>query len=228
MTRQRWLLPVTMGMVLLPTFELTVARQRRGRAGRGASLRRSPLRADCPAVRGLVATSRNSLRSLRSLRSNSRDEHDDDARWRARPPALCSSAPHRRPAPSPPPPLQMQLWRAPNASHRGGWWPMASPCAATRSAGLGAARASAHRHQTGRSCSNAANEVSAVSFATWPQARASQWSWRAAPTAAVGDASGHHPPRRADANSQSSLRTLPLRELQVQHGHQGHQEKDHR
>ncbi len=50
------------------------ARQRRVRAGRSASLERSALCADCPAVLGLAAPSPNSLRSLRSLHSNNRDE----------------------------------------------------------------------------------------------------------------------------------------------------------
>ena len=54
--------------------------QRRVRAGRSASLERSTLRFDCPAMLGLVAASHNSLRSLRSLRSNTCDESDIDSR----------------------------------------------------------------------------------------------------------------------------------------------------
>ena len=56
------------------------ARQRHVRAGRSASLERSSLRADCPAMLGLVAPSHNSLRSLRSLRSDTCDESDIDSR----------------------------------------------------------------------------------------------------------------------------------------------------
>jgi hypothetical protein len=52
----------------------------RGRAAGFASVRRSALRADCAALLGLVAASRNSLRSLRSLRSDNRDESDNEAR----------------------------------------------------------------------------------------------------------------------------------------------------
>jgi hypothetical protein len=63
---------------------------------------RSTLRADCPAMLGLVAPSRNSLRSLRSLHSNKRDESDHEARWRARPRALRFSAAHRRRSGRPP------------------------------------------------------------------------------------------------------------------------------
>ena len=56
------------------------ARQRREQAGLRASLERSALRSDCPAMLGLVAPSQISLRSLRSLRSNNCDESDDNLR----------------------------------------------------------------------------------------------------------------------------------------------------
>ena len=55
-------------------------RQSRARTGRCASLERSSLRADCPAMLGPVSPARNSLRSLRSLRSNNRAESDHDSR----------------------------------------------------------------------------------------------------------------------------------------------------
>ena len=61
------------------------ARQSCTRAGLRASLERSALHADCPAVLGLVAAPQNSLRSLCSLHSNSCDESDNNARWRVRP-----------------------------------------------------------------------------------------------------------------------------------------------
>jgi hypothetical protein len=49
-------------------------RQRADRAGCSASMGRSPLCGDAPAMLGLAGSSRNSLRELRSLRSDSRDE----------------------------------------------------------------------------------------------------------------------------------------------------------
>ena len=92
------------------------ARHRRVRTGRGASLERSALRSDCPAMLGLVAPSQNSLRSLRSLRSNSRGESEDEARC-ARRPQACAARRHRnRPRRVPPAARQRLgcLYREPN------------------------------------------------------------------------------------------------------------------
>jgi hypothetical protein len=70
------------------------APQRPGRAGRSASLWRPSLRYGCPAMLGLAAPLRNSLRSLRSLRSNRRNESVHDSRFaRGRKP--CASRRHR-------------------------------------------------------------------------------------------------------------------------------------
>ncbi len=111
----------------------TCARGRHWPVGtaRGASLWRSGAeRADCLAVLGLAAASRNSLRSLRSLRSDSRDEneHERASRW---PQALRSSAPQRRATRCPHRPVPPGFWSAgvrapdfPAAKHlcgRGGW-----------------------------------------------------------------------------------------------------------
>jgi len=96
---------------------LRLRRQRRAQARCGASLWRSGAeRADCLAVLGLAAASRNPLRSLRSLCSDNRDGSDDEraARWLQ---ALCSSAPQRRAAPGPRPPLPPSFWRAGDGGH---------------------------------------------------------------------------------------------------------------
>ena len=62
----------------------------------GASVSRSALQADCPAVLGPADLPPNSLRSLRSLRSNSGGKHVDVARCARGRHALRASAPHRR------------------------------------------------------------------------------------------------------------------------------------
>ena len=79
----------------------------RAGGGRPAALRCSALRwrSGCPAVLGLGAAPRNSLRVLRPLHSNNRGESDDDACCARRPRALRSSPPHRRAAGRPPPAL---------------------------------------------------------------------------------------------------------------------------
>jgi hypothetical protein len=126
------------------------------------------LRLHCAARAGVAP--QNSLRSLRSLRSNSCGESDHEARWRVPTPALRCSSPQK----SPPPgtarreaPLVVfddkDLGGAGKAV--GGCVPAAT-YAAPRSAGLVAARVSAHRLLTRRDCSSAANEVSVASFAT--------------------------------------------------------------
>jgi hypothetical protein len=115
--------------------------------------------------------SRNSLRSLRSLRSNNRDESEHDARWRARPRALCSSAPHMS-LPTTHPRL-CQHHRAlrrqtPRALQRGGY-PGWAICGAVRSAAPGSARVARFVHLTRRDCPSAKNEVSEASFAARPR-----------------------------------------------------------
>ena len=62
-----------------------------------------PLRGGCPAMLGLLAPSRNSLRSLRSLRSDRRDESVDEARV-ARSQQPCASRRRRFAPPTPRPP----------------------------------------------------------------------------------------------------------------------------
>jgi len=113
---------------------------------------------------------RNSLHSLRSLRSNSLGGSDHEARLRAPTPALRFSPPQK----SPPPATarraaparvfdEEDLGAAGKAV--GGCAPAAT-YAAPRSAGLVAARASAHRDLTRRDCLSAATAGSVASFAT--------------------------------------------------------------
>jgi hypothetical protein len=127
------------------------------------------LRLRCDARAGVAP--RNSLRSLRSLRSNNRGESDErSARVRAPTPALRFSPPHKSPPPG-------TAHRAATlvvfddevlggSGKAGGGCASAATYAAPKSAGLAAARASAHRLLTRRDCSRAANAVSAASFAT--------------------------------------------------------------
>ena len=86
-----------MGFADLPQCARLLSRaapRRPVRAGRSASLWRPSLRYGCPAMLGLAAPLRNSLRSLRSLRSDKRNEHDDDSRC-ARGRKTCASRRHR-------------------------------------------------------------------------------------------------------------------------------------
>jgi hypothetical protein len=148
-------------------------RQSRGRVCGGARMRQpfAALRVPCGArSRG---SSRNSLRSLRSLRSDNRDEYEDEARSRARPRALRSSAPHM----SLPPHTHPRLCRhhracfrqTPLAQQHGGWCPGWAICGAARSAAPGSARIARFVHLTRRDCPSATNEVSAASFAARPR-----------------------------------------------------------
>ena len=117
--------------------------------------------------------SRNSLHSLRSLRSDNRDESEHDARWRARPRALRSSAPHMSLPAHTHPRLcrhhQVLNRRTPRALAARWAVPGWAICGAARSAAPGSARAARFVHLTRRDCSSAANEVSAASFAARPR-----------------------------------------------------------
>ena len=178
------------------------ARQRGGWAGRGASMRRSALRADSPAVLGLVAPSRNSLRSLRSLRSNRRDESDLDARC-ARGHKPC--APRRligapRPAH---PPLCRHSGGAPrpNASvviERQAVPGAGAVCGAEQRSFEGGAR-SALRHHFCRILFERSERSERSELCGTPSRRAAQGSRRNAPTATACACAGHRLPRRAQA-----------------------------
>jgi hypothetical protein len=113
--------------------------------------------------------SRNSLRSLRSLRSNTRDESVVDARC-ARRPRLCASRrprnrPHRVPPAAHPTVLAVRS-RATNACAKAGSGSLWRASEAPRSAGLVAARASAHQHLTRRGCLSAESAANEASSAT--------------------------------------------------------------
>ena len=106
----------------------------------------SPQDCLCPgSVRGLVAQPRNSLRACGAALEQTRQVSPRSA-LRARPRALCSSAPHRRAPAHPSPPLPTQRWRV-DEGRAPRWWLSGRRCsagaisAAARSAGLGSARA---------------------------------------------------------------------------------------
>src|SRR5205085_6133469 len=82
-----------------PQFEVTDAGPRATRQAVPVvgAVGRSTLRADCTAMLGLAAPSRNSLRSLRSLRSDRRAESDHEARCARGPQALRFSSPSDAP-----------------------------------------------------------------------------------------------------------------------------------
>ena len=180
--------------------------ERRGRrrpAGAHAGAVSASLRLHCDARSGVAPP--NSLRSLRSLRSNNRGESEDEARSRAPTPALrfwlrltsaarllpCAATSLSSPQKSP----------LPGTACRSATTELGPPhgirrCLGKGACGQAAARLrgaekrrargrarSALRLLTRRSCLNAANEVSVVSFATGPRDRASQGSRSAAQTA---------------------------------------------
>ena len=150
------------------------AKQSRGWVCAGARMRQpfAALRVPCGArSRG---PSRNSLHSLRSLRSDGRDESEQNARWRARPRALCSSAPHMSlPTHTHPrlcPSHHALCRRTPRAPQRGGRYPGWVICGPARSA---AARSACAKrmlpHLTRRDCLSGANAVSEASFSARPR-----------------------------------------------------------
>jgi hypothetical protein len=149
------------------------ARQSRGRVCAGARMRQPSAALRVPCGTRSHGPSRNSLRSLRSLRSNNRDESDREARSRARPRALRSSAPRM----SLPTHIHPGLCRhhsagcrqTPRALRRGGRYPGWATCGAARSAAPGSARAARFVHLTRRDCSSATNAVSEASFAARPR-----------------------------------------------------------
>jgi hypothetical protein len=125
------------------------------------------LRLRCDARAGVAP--RNSLHSLRSLRSDNRGESDERSALRAPTPTLRFSPPHKSPTPGTAPraaSLVVFVARHSGAGKAVGGCASAATYAAPRSAGLVAARVSAHRVLTRRDCPSAANAVSVASFAT--------------------------------------------------------------
>ena len=148
------------------------ARQSRGRVCAGARMRQPFASRRVPSGARSRGPSRNSLHSLRSLRSNSRDESEHDARSRARPRALRSSAPHMSLPSHTHPRLcrhHCEPRRTTRAWPRGGRCPGWATCGAARSAAPGSARAARFVHLTRRDCPSATNAVSEASFAARPR-----------------------------------------------------------
>jgi len=148
------------------------ARQSRARAGCSASPRRSALRADSPALLGLVARRQtHCAHFVRCVQTNG-DKSVVEARCARGPRALRCSAPQRRCAACPGAPLLQRRWCSGEELHRclsGRRYSAGAISVATSSAGPGSARASALRCLTRRGCLNAANAVSAVSSAARPR-----------------------------------------------------------
>ena len=173
--------------------------QRHVRAGRGASLRRSTLRVDCPAVLGLVAR-----RSTHCVRYALSAQTDATSQWWKRaaraatspdlagravpggtavrkaqtvprtvcvPAHLLGASQARRNLPARAFAATVEVFAANTSQRRlrGKGCPLGAIWVATSSAGPGSARVSAHQELTRRGCLNAANEVSAVSSAARPR-----------------------------------------------------------
>jgi len=146
--------------------------QRRVRAGRGASLRRSPLRVDCPAVLGLVARrSTHCVRYALCAQTNATSQLLMRAARAATSPVLLGASQARRNLPARAFADTAAVFAANTTTRglRGKGCPLGAIWVATSSAGPGSARASAPQRLTRRGCLNAANEVSAVSSAARPR-----------------------------------------------------------
>jgi hypothetical protein len=147
--------------------------QRHMRAGRGASLRRSALRTDCPAVLGLVA--RRSTRCVRcalSAQTNATSQSLMRAARAATSPVLLGASEAHRNLPARTFADTAEVFAANTKPRglRGRCCPAGAIWGATSSAGSGSARAQrALRDLTRRGCSNEANAVSAVSSAARPR-----------------------------------------------------------
>jgi hypothetical protein len=147
------------------------ARQRRARAGRRASLRRSPLRSDCPAVLGLVARRQTHFAHCVRYVQTSGDKSVHEARCARGPRALRSSAPQRRPPTCPSAPLRKRICSSTKGRQRclsGRRCPAGAISGAARSGGSGSARAARFVNMLAGVCLNAANEVSEVSLTARP------------------------------------------------------------
>jgi len=147
--------------------------QRHVRAGRGASLRRSPLRCDCPAVLGLVARrSTHCVRCALSAQTTATSQLWMRAARAATSPVLLGASEARRnlPARAFAATVEALATNTTTRGLRGKGCPLGAIWVATSSTGPGSARAQrVLRELTRRGCLNAANEVSAVSSATRPR-----------------------------------------------------------
>ncbi len=147
---------------------MTVAR-RGGRypVGAHAGVVGAARRLRCGAQPGVA--SRNSLRALRALRSNTRAEPVFDARCARRPRASAPRHSRNRPRRVPPAALPAVVafrLRTTAAGAKAGSGSLWRASEALRSAGLVAARASAHQHLTRRGCLSAESAANEASSAT--------------------------------------------------------------
>jgi hypothetical protein len=156
------------------------ARQRRGRTGRGASLRRSALRTDSPAMLGLVARRRTRcVRCALYAQTTATSQSTKRAARAATSPALLGASEAR-------PVLSTRAFAGPVVPHTGeparAWsvgesrccqsgrrYPPGAISGATSSAAAGSARASALRKLTRRSCLNEVSAANVVSSAARPR-----------------------------------------------------------
>jgi len=142
--------------------------QRRVRAGRGASLRRSALRVDCPAVLGLVARrSTHCVRCALSAQTNATSQLWKRAARAATSPVLLDDSQARRNLPARAFADTLEVFGSNTNARglRGKGCPPGAIWVATSSAGPGSARASAHQELTRRVCLSgvsAANEASSA------------------------------------------------------------------
>jgi hypothetical protein len=164
--------------------------QRRAWARLGASMRRSALRADFPALLARPGRLRNSASRgqhraapAACARTSINPRRPIALRRWATLGGLRCSAPHRRTHARPCPPLRGTA-RCPRRSapalQRGGWYPLGAICGSARSAAarVGAHRRCALRVLTRRRCLRAATVGRAASSAARPSTRAPQRSPR--------------------------------------------------
>ena len=146
--------------------------QRRVRAGRGASLRRSALRTDCPAVRGLLARRRTRcIRCAHCARTTATSQLLRRAARAATSPVLLGASEARPDLPARAFAGTAEAFsvKTTTAGLRGKGCPLGAISVATSSAGPGSARASVPRGLTRRSCLSAVSAANVASFATRPR-----------------------------------------------------------
>ena len=147
--------------------------QSRMRAGRGASLRRSALRTDCPAVRGLVARRRTRcIRCAHCVQTTATSQLLMRAARAATSPVLLGASQARRhlPARAFAETAVAFATGTKNRGLRGGRCPVGAIWVATSSAGPGSARAQrVLRDLTRRGCLSAMSAANAASSATRPR-----------------------------------------------------------
>ena len=146
--------------------------QTRVRAGRGASLRRSPLRVDCPAVLGLAARrSTHCVRCALSVQTNATSQWWKRAARAATSPVLLGASEAHRNLPARAFAASVAVFETNTNTRglRGKGCPLGAIWVATSSAGPGSARASAHQQLTRRGCLSAVSAANEASSAARPR-----------------------------------------------------------